>query len=69
MGVVGVLKLSCALLLLVGVWFPAVTLPAALLLGLLMLGAVAMHFKAHDPWVKALPAFSLLVLCLVVSLG
>ena len=60
--VIGALKILFAVLLIAGIWFPAVGL------GVLMLGAVAMHVKVKDPLQKSLPAFSLLVFCAVVAL-
>ena len=66
--VVGFFKISLAILLLVGIWIPSVTKPAATGIALLMLGAVSMHLKVRDPIKKSLPAFSLLVLSLVVIL-
>jgi uncharacterized membrane protein YphA (DoxX/SURF4 family) len=69
MGVVGLLKLLCATLLIVGIWFPQVTRPAAAGLAVLMLGAVAMHVKVKDPAMRSLPAFTMLVLCLVVAVA
>lgn len=63
---VGFLKLLCASLLLVGIWVSPVTLPAACVIALLMLGAVAMHFKIGDSPKKSLPAASLLALSLLV---
>ena len=67
-GVIGALKILFAILLIAGIWFPAVTKPAAVGLGLLMLGAVTMHFKVKDPLQKSLPAFTMLSLCLIVAL-
>ncbi len=66
MYLVGSLKLLCALLLLVGIWLPAVTTPAAGGVALLMVGAVAMHLKIGDPLKKSLPAATLLVLSMLV---
>lgn len=66
---VGFFKILFAVLLLVGVWLPSVTQPAAIGMALLMLGAVSMHVKVQDPPQKSLPAFSLLVLCLIVIFG
>ena len=68
-GVVGFFKVLCAILLLVGIWVPAVTLPAALGLAVLMLGAVAMHLRIGDPLKRSLPALSVFVLCLAVILA
>ena len=66
---VGLLKLTFAALLIAGVWFPAVTKPAALGLGALMLAAVVMHLKVGDPLRKSLPAFTVLILCVVIALA
>lgn len=69
MVVVGLLKVSLAILLLVGIWHPEVTKPAAIGIAILMLGAVSMHLKVRDPVKKALPAATLLVLSLIVILA
>lgn len=67
-GVVGFLKVALAVALIIGIWLPSVTKPAATGVAVLMLGAVAMHFKVGDPLRKALPALSLLVLSLLIIL-
>jgi uncharacterized membrane protein YphA (DoxX/SURF4 family) len=54
---VGVLKVGAALLLLVGIWIDELVAPAAALVVVLMLGALAMHIKIKDPPKKSLPAF------------
>jgi len=59
---VGGLKLACAVALLVGLWFPEAVLPAAGVLVLLMLGALAMHIKVGDPISKSVPAFGMLAM-------
>jgi hypothetical protein len=66
---VGFLKVSCAVLLVAGLWFPEFTRPAALLLGALMVGALAMHVKVKDAPIKSLPALIMLSLCLWISFG
>jgi hypothetical protein len=66
--VVGFCKVALAGALIVGVWVPAVTRPAAIGLAVFMAGAVSMHFKVQDPPRKSLPAFTLLALCLLVAL-
>lgn len=68
MRLVGALKISLALLLLVGLWVPAVTRPAAIGVAILMVGALAMHVKVGDPARKALPALSVLALAVLVVL-
>jgi hypothetical protein len=65
--VIGFLKLLCATLLIVGVWYPPVTRPAAVGLGILMAGAVVMHFKVKDPVQRSLPALTMLVLCVAIA--
>jgi hypothetical protein len=40
--------------------------PAAIGMAALMLGAITMHFKVKDSLVKSFPAFSLLILSLLV---
>ena len=57
MWVVGGLKVSLAILLIVGLWVNTVSRPAA----------IAMHVKVGDPLRKSLPATSLLLLCLFIA--
>lgn len=66
MYIVGTLKVLSALLLVVSIWLPSLLLPAAGLMALLMLGAIAMHLKINDPLRSSFPAFSFLVLSLVL---
>ncbi len=67
--VVGALKVGAALCLLAGLWFHALVFPAAALVGLLMIGAFAMHLKIHDPIKKSVPALVLLALSIIICLG
>jgi hypothetical protein len=60
--VVGGLKLACAVCLLAGIWVPALVAPAAGVVGVLMVGAIAMHLKVKDPLVKSLPAGAMLAM-------
>jgi uncharacterized membrane protein YphA (DoxX/SURF4 family) len=64
--VVGGLKIVCALCLLAGIWVPALVAPAAGIVSVLMVGAIAMHFKVRDPLIKSLPAGIVLVLLSVI---
>ncbi|MEX1024237.1 MAG: DoxX family protein [Planctomycetota bacterium] len=59
---VGALKLTAATLLIVGLWLPSVVLPAALIVLVLMIGALAMHLKVKDPLERSLPAFLMLLM-------
>ncbi len=61
---VGGLKVGAALCLLAGLAFHVLVLPAAAVVSILMLGALAMHLKVRDPMMKSLPALSMLLLCL-----
>lgn len=63
---VGGSKLAAAVLLLFGLWYPLLTAPAATLLALLMVGAVAAHIRVRDPVHKSLPALAMLSMCLFV---
>ncbi len=59
---VGALKVSCAVALIVGLWVPALLTPAVSVLVALMLGALAMHVKVNDPLIKSLPAALMLAM-------
>jgi hypothetical protein len=59
---VGALKVLSAVGLLVGLWVPSLVLPAASVVVVLMLGALAMHVKVQDPPVKSLPALLMLAM-------
>lgn len=67
--VVGVLKVGAAAALIAGIWYRPLVLPAALLIGVLMVGALAMHVKIHDPIRKSAPAAGMLALAIVIALG
>jgi len=60
--VVGTLKIGAALALIAGTWVPGLVAPAAALIVVLMLGALAMHVRVRDPLVKSLPALMMLVM-------
>ena len=59
---VGVLKLSAAVALLLGIFIPSLVMSGAAVMTVLMLGAIAMHVKVSDPINKLLPAT---VVCLM----
>lgn len=65
---VGVLKIASAFALILGFAYPALILPAAALVATLMLGALAMHIKVKDAWIKSLPALTMLILSLILSI-
>ncbi|BFP41740.1 hypothetical protein FGF1_25850 [Flavobacteriaceae bacterium GF1] len=66
---VGGLKLLAATLLIVSIWVAQITLPAAGLMAMLMTGAIAMHIKVKDPLRRSFPAFSFLVLSIILILS
>ncbi|NDA48496.1 MAG: hypothetical protein EBY21_14725, partial [Alphaproteobacteria bacterium] len=57
---VGALKVASALCLIIGVWVPALVLPATGLIASLMLGAILMHLRVRDPLMKSVPAGTVL---------
>lgn len=63
---IAALKVASAIALLAGIWYRPVVLPAAALVVVLMLGALAMHFKVKDPPMKSLPAFLMLLMSLTL---
>jgi len=65
---VGVLKISCALALLAGIWFHALVIPGAFGLAVLMAGAFTMHLKVKDPFQKAWPSLVMLALSILIAL-
>jgi uncharacterized membrane protein YphA (DoxX/SURF4 family) len=66
---IGAAKVILALCLIIGIWIPLLVKPAAAIMVLLMLGAVSMHVKVKDPLQKSLPAFTILVLSLIVAIN
>lgn len=68
MCVVGVLKVGLALGLIAGIWIRHVAQPAAIGLGLLMLGAFVMHLKVKDPIKKVLPSIGVFAMCAAIAL-
>ncbi|MGC8549685.1 MAG: DoxX family protein [Acidobacteriaceae bacterium] len=67
--VVGFLKVAAALCLLIGIWIHPIVFPAAALVGVLMIGALAMHIKVGDPLKKSLPALCVLIMALIICIG
>jgi len=65
---VGILKVSLAVALIAGTWFPQFIQPAAIAMAVLMAGAVSMHIKVKDTFRKTLPSLIMLALSLFVAL-
>ncbi|MFN0126716.1 MAG: DoxX family protein [Verrucomicrobiales bacterium] len=68
MCVIGVLKVGLALALIAAIWVHSLAQPAAIGLGVLMLGAFVMHLKVKDPVQKALPSVAVLAMCAAIAL-
>ena len=66
--VVGGLKIACAVSLVASLWVPFLRIYAASLIVVLMLGALMMHFKIRDPFVKSVPALAMLAMSLSLLL-
>ena len=64
MVIAGGAKILCAAGLVAGLFWPSFIVPSATVLALLMIVAIALHFKVRDPLPKFLPAITMLVLCL-----
>ncbi|MDA0378573.1 MAG: DoxX family protein [Bacteroidetes bacterium] len=60
--IVGALKIGAAVALLAGFWMPELIRPAASIVGILMVGAIAMHVKVGDPIKKSVPALLMLAM-------
>ncbi len=68
MCLVGVLKVGLAIALLAALWMHDLARPAAIGMGLLMVGAFAMHLKVKDPLAKAVPSLAVLAMCAAIAL-
>lgn len=66
---IGATKVILAICLIIGIWAPLLTKPAATAMVILMLGAVSMHVKVKDPLQKSLPALTMLILSLIVAVS
>lgn len=64
---VGILKITFALMLLVGIEHVRFALIGGLGIALLMGAALATHVRMHNPLAKMLPALSLLILAIVIA--
>ncbi|MDZ4771574.1 MAG: DoxX family protein [Planctomycetota bacterium] len=64
---IGATKIALATLLIVGIWFQAPVLVAAISMAVLMAGAQWSHFKVRHAFPKFVPSLILLVLSLFVA--
>lgn len=68
MRLVGAIKLISATFLILGIWNPEFIRPSALVLVLMMTGAVFMHVKVRDSFKRSVPALLMLLMSLVIVL-
>ena len=66
---VGILKLTFALMLLIGIERPPLAVMGALGIAFLMGGAIFTHVRVKNPILKMLPAVALLVLAVFIGLA
>ncbi len=66
---IGFLKIGSALALIFGLWNHQVALIGASVILILMLGALAMHFKVQDPIKKSIPALLILIMSVAIIYG
>ena len=66
MVVVGIFKVSCAIMLLFGLKYRKLILPAAGVMALFMIAAVYFHFSISDPILPTAPSLLMLASCLSI---
>ena len=59
---VGVLKISLAILLIIGIWYKFLNIYTTISMAILMIGAIFMHYKVNDSLKKSLPAIGILIM-------
>ena len=64
---VGASKIALATVLILGIWYQEFLIPASLLMAFLMVSAQYFHMKVKNPFVKFIPSFVLLLLCLFIA--
>lgn len=65
---VGALKVVAALVLIAGIWMVLPVRAAALVVAVLMVGALAMHLRVGDPPLKSLPAALMLAMSAAIAI-
>lgn len=68
MYVAGAIKLAAATAILLGVWYTALLAPGALVLAVMMAGALAMHLKVRDSFTRLMPALLMLLMSMSILL-
>lgn len=65
--VIGFFKVTLAILLIIGIWVPALIVPSALGLAFLLAGSITMHLKISDPLIKSFPAALFMAMSLFIA--
>ena len=63
----GTAKTILATLLIAGIWYPALTYPAAIGMSIMMIMAQIFHQKANSTLIKRIPSFVLLILSIYIT--
>tara|TARA_B100000989_G_scaffold77097_1_gene54744 strand:- start:127 stop:510 length:384 start_codon:yes stop_codon:yes gene_type:complete len=66
MFVVGIFKVTCAIILLIGLKVRRFVTPAAFIMGIFMIAAVYFHLSISDPLVPTLPSVIMLLSCATI---
>ena len=64
--IIGIIKVSLAILLLVGVFYKKLTLFSSSGIAIMMLAAAYFHFSVGDELIKALPSSAMLLSCIII---
>jgi hypothetical protein len=66
---IGATKLALSTLLIVGIWHVNLVFIPACLMAFFMIGAQYYHYKIRDAFIKYIPSFVLLFLCLIIVMN
>ena len=64
--IIGIIKVSLAVLLLVGIFYKKLTLFSASGIAIMMLAAAYFHFSVGDELIKSLPSSAMLLSCIII---
>ena len=64
--IIGIIKVSLAVLLLVGIFYKKLTLFSTSGIAIMMLAAAYFHFSVGDELIKALPSSAMLLSCIII---
>ena len=68
MYLVGFLKITSSILLLIGIWIHVLAMIGAIGLAVLMFGAVCMHIKVKDSFTKTYPSLVMLIIAVIIAI-